>query len=74
MYKSARPVKEKFAILTLSLAVISRGRDEYCILLLQQIVVIYFQKKLKVAAADMTYFARTKFSRILVHKKNFSWI
>ena len=31
-----------------------------------------FLKILKAAAADVGYFARSKFSRSLVHKKNFS--
>ena len=31
-------------------------------------------RKVKVAVADMTYFTRSKFLRISVHKKNFSFI
>ena len=33
-----------------------------------------FNESFKVAATDMRYFARTKLSRSLVHKKNFSLI
>ena len=35
---------------------------------------MYLTLKLKAAATDMRYFARSKFSRSLVHKKNFSLI
>ena len=34
----------------------------------------YFEYILKAAATDMRYFVRSKFSRSLVHKKNFSLI
>ena len=33
-----------------------------------------YNTQLKVAATDMRYFARSNFSRSLVHKKNFSLI
>ena len=43
------------------------GTGKYLLLILQYLL-------LKGAATDMSYFARSKFSMILVHRKNFSLI